>query len=85
LQFKPRREFGDTLHQTKEAWRCLGCRKPGCRKCGEAVLSMRGRSKGTVVYCSAKCRLPPCTVCSEPRSKNVPYHVCLDWKCTGCK
>ena len=85
LQLKPRSEFGDTLRLVKERWKCLSCRRPSCRKCGKVVLSMHGRKKGSVAYCAAECRLPPCTVCSEPRPQNLPYHVCVDWKCTGCK
>ena len=85
LKLKPRREFGDTLKYERKQWKCLSCRRPGCRKCGKVVLSMTKRNKGTVAYCSAECRFPPCTVCSEPRSKKVPYHVCVDWKCTSCK
>jgi hypothetical protein len=85
LQFKPRREFGQTLKQEHERWKCLSCQQPSCRKCGKIVLITHGRKQGSVTYCSAECRLPPCTVCSEPRSKKVPYHVCVDWKCASCK
>ena len=85
LQFKPRREFGQTLKLVHERWKCLSCQRPSCHKCGKVVLSTNGRKQGTIAYCSAECRFPPCTVCSEPRSKNVPYHVCVDWKCASCK